>query len=93
MKAAIPVLMISLVQAPSKLTTFKCGPKYIRILSSEARDASAVAFEVLGLTIFTATVLTFVSFGSCKEPISLASTTTPNCPAPKCFPLSLKTAS
>lgn len=86
---AIPVLMISLVQAPSKLTTFKCGPKCIRILSSDARDASAVAFEVvpLGLIILTATVLTLLSFGSCKEPSCLASTTTPNCPAPKCFPL------
>ena len=50
-------LRISLVQAPNKLTTFKCGPRWIRILSSDTRDSSEVGFNE-DLIILTATVLT-----------------------------------
>ena len=79
-------LAISLVQAPSKLTTFKWGPRWIIIFSSDASDSREVVFKE-DLTILTATVLTLLSFGSCTVPICLAWTTTPNCPAPNCFPI------
>lgn len=45
------------VQAPNKLITFKCGPKCIKIFSSEARDRRAVVGSKDDLTILTATVL------------------------------------
>lgn len=56
------------------------------IFNSDARDTRAVGSEE-DLIILTATVLTLLTFGSCKVPICLASTTTPNWPAPKRLPV------
>lgn len=75
-----------LVQAPNKLTTFKCGPKWIMNFNSDARDSRAVGSRD-DFAIFTATVLQVWSFRSRTVPRALASTTTPNCPTPSCFPV------
>ena len=75
-----------LVQAPNKLTTFRCGPKCIKIFNSDARDSRAVG-SIDDLIILTATVLQVRSLRSRTVPRALASTTTPNCPTPSCFPV------
>ena len=67
-----------LVQAPSRLTTLKCLPKWMRILSSDAREDSAVS-STCDLTILTATVELTI-------PTAWAWTTRPNWPAPNCLP-------
>ena len=75
-----------LVQAPSKLTVFKWGPKWIRIFNSEAREIRAVGSRE-DLTILTATIRTVRSLGSWTVPRALAWTTTPNWPLPSCLPV------
>jgi len=56
-------LAIYLVQAPNKLTTFKCGPRWIIILSSDESDFREVVFKE-DLTILIPTVLlTLLSYG------------------------------
>lgn len=71
------------MQAPSKLTTFRWDPKWIRIFNSLMR-ASIAATLVCDLTILTATVFTVL-----PEPlIPTASplTTRPKHPAPSWIP-------
>lgn len=78
----ILLLFIFPVYAPSKLTTFKCLPRWIIIFNSEAK---ALMYEgsVFGLTILTATVVV-VSLSII--PIASALKTTPNAPEPSCLP-------
>ena len=77
---------MSLVQAPIKLTTFKCDPRRAIIFNSPTRDSMAVA-SAFGFTILTATVVT----GSSDfNPIASAFTTRPNAPTPNSFPKIVK---
>jgi len=71
------------VQAPIKLTTFRCVPKWIIIFNSPTRDSSAAASAV-DRTILTATV---VIGSSGFKPIASALTTRPNAPDPNSLPV------
>ena len=71
------------VQAPIKLTTFRCDPKWIIIFNSPTSDSSA-ATSTVERTIFTATVVTGSSGFS---PIASALSTLPNTPDPNSFPV------
>ena len=75
--------MILLVQAPSKLTTFRCAPKWIIIFNSPTKASRAATF-VCERTILTATVLTDSS--QSLTPTASALTTRPKHPAPSCTP-------
>ena len=70
-----------LVQAPSKLTTFKWDPRWIIIFSSDMRALRATMLPCERI-IFTATVV----FGSVSMPIASPFKTRPNAPAPNCLP-------
>jgi hypothetical protein len=82
-KGTVLPLMRVLVQAPSKLTTFKCAPKWIRIFNSLTKASRAAAL-VWERTILTATVWTFSS--ESLTPTASALTTRPKHPAPSCTP-------
>ena len=74
---------MSLVQAPRRLTTFSCDPKWIIIFNSPTRDSRAAASAV-ERTILTATVVT----GSSNfNPVAAALTTRPKAPDPNSCPL------
>ncbi len=85
-KEDVPLIRV-LVQAPSKLTTFKCAPKWIRIFNSLTKASRAAAL-VWERTILTATVWTFSS--ASLTPTASALTTRPKHPAPSCTPAFIK---
>ena len=71
------------VQAPIKLTTFRCVPKWIIIFNSPTRETSAASASAVERTILTATVVTG---SSGFKPIASPLTTRPKAPDPNSLP-------